>query len=59
MASKCLMECKAVFGEQIQNIRRIIENSDYEIGEGSEVNHNLKEKYTQMILGKINIERKT
>jgi phosphomannomutase/phosphoglucomutase len=55
---KMSMECKAVFGEKIQNIRRIIENSDYEIGEGSEVNHNLKEKYTQMILGKINIERK-
>jgi phosphomannomutase/phosphoglucomutase len=46
-----------VFGEQIQDIRAIIEKEDYETGEGSEVMHNLKAVYKKMILDKINIER--
>jgi len=35
----------------------IIENQDYETGEGTEVSHNLKQVYTTMILDKINIQR--
>jgi phosphomannomutase/phosphoglucomutase len=54
---KMSLERKAVFGEKIQDIRKIIENSDYEVGEGSEVMFNLKDKYSKMILEKINIER--
>ena len=54
---KLSMERKAVFGEQIQDIRAIIEKEDYETGEGSEVMHNLKAVYKKMILDKINIER--
>lgn len=54
---KMSLERKAVFGEQIQDIRKIMENSDYETGEGTEVSHNLKQIYAAMILDKINIER--
>jgi len=54
---KMSLERKAVFGEKIQDIRKIIENSDYEVGKGSEVQFNLKDIYSKMILDKINIER--
>lgn len=54
---KMSLERKAVFGNQIQDIRKIIENGDYETGEGSEVKHDLKKKYIEMILEKIKIER--
>ncbi len=54
---KMSLERKAVFGEQIQDIRKIMENGDYETGEGTEVSHNLKQIYAAMILDKINIER--
>lgn len=54
---KMSLERKAVYGEQIQDIRKIIENGDYETGEGSEVEHDLKKTYMKMILNKIHIER--
>ncbi len=54
---KMSLERKAVYGDQIQNILQIIEKNDFEIGDGSEVKHNLKEKYVKMILEKIHIER--
>ncbi len=54
---KLSMKRKAVFGEQIQDIRGIIERSDYETGKGSEVKHEIKAIYKKMILEKINIER--
>ena len=54
---KMSLERKAVFGEQIQDIRKIMENGDYETGEGTEVSHNLKQIYAAMILDKINIQR--
>lgn len=54
---KMSLERRAVYGDQIQDIRKIIENRDYERGEGGEVRHDLKETYMQMILDKIHIER--
>ncbi|MCH7612109.1 MAG: phosphomannomutase/phosphoglucomutase [Candidatus Marinimicrobia bacterium] len=54
---KMSLDRKAVYGDQIQDIRKIIEKRDYETGEGSEVRHDLKETYMQMILDKIHIER--
>ncbi len=54
---KMSLEHKAVYGHQIQNIRKIIENSDYETGIGREVQHKLLDTYALMILDKISIER--
>jgi len=54
---KMSLDRKAVFGDQIQDIRKLIENMDFETGEGVEVTHDLKETYIQMILDKIHIER--
>lgn len=54
---KMSLDRKAVYGDQIQDIRKIIEKRDYETGVGSEVRHDLKETYMQMILDKIHIER--
>lgn len=54
---KMSLERKAVYGAQIQDIRRIIESGAFEKGEGSEVKHELKDDYIKMIVSKINIER--
>ncbi|NOZ04037.1 MAG: phosphomannomutase/phosphoglucomutase [FCB group bacterium] len=48
---------KAVYGDDIQRIRELIDNQDFETGEGSEVRHDIREEYEEMILGKINIAR--
>ncbi len=48
---------KAVYGDDIQKIRELIDKQDFEIGEGSEVRHNIRTEYEEMILGKINIVR--
>ncbi|MDD9879681.1 MAG: phosphomannomutase/phosphoglucomutase [Candidatus Marinimicrobia bacterium] len=48
---------KAVFGESIQNIRTIIENQDYEMGEGTEVTYDILTEYKRMIVSKIDIQK--
>jgi len=48
---------KAVFGESIQNIRTIIENQDYEMGEGTEVAYDILTEYKRMIVSKIDIQK--
>ena len=48
---------KAVFGESIQNIRTIIENQDYETGEGTEVAYDILTEYKGMIVSKIDIQK--
>jgi len=48
---------KAVFGESIQNIRTIIENQDYETGEGTEVAYDILTEYKRMIVSKIDIQK--
>jgi phosphomannomutase/phosphoglucomutase len=54
---KLSLNKKAVFGQAIQNIRKLIDENDFEIGTGSEVSYNILEPYRQMILEKIKIER--
>lgn len=54
---KMSLDRKAVYGQQIQDIRSIIEREDFEEGDGSEVRHDLKKIYTDMIVDKINVER--
>ena len=49
---------KAVFGESIQNIRAIIEKMDYEIGEGMEATYDILSDYKQMLVSKIDIQKR-
>ena len=49
---------KAVFGESIQNIRAIIEKMDYEIGEGMEAAYDILSDYKQMLVSKIDIQKR-
>ncbi|MDP6339487.1 MAG: phosphomannomutase/phosphoglucomutase [Candidatus Marinimicrobia bacterium] len=46
---------KAVFGASIQEIRSIIENQDYETGEGDEAPYDILTKYKRMIASKIDV----
>lgn len=48
----------AVYGEQIQAIREIIDNEDYATGQGMRSEQDILDDYITMILGKIKIERK-
>lgn len=48
---------KAVYGEAIQEIRKIIENQAFEQGEGFETKYRIKDDYIQMILSKIHLHR--
>jgi len=48
---------KAVYGQQIQEIRRLLENKRFDTGTGIEVKHTLMEDYVDMILEKISLER--
>ena len=48
---------KAVFGQSIQDIRTIIENRDYDEGEGTEVAYDILTEYKRMIVSKIDIEK--
>ena len=48
---------KAVFGQSIQDIRTIIENRDYDEGEGTEVAYDILTEYKRMIASKIDIEK--
>ena len=54
---KMSLEKKAFFGKDIQSLYQLIDNSDFETGEGSEARFKILPKYKEMILDKINIER--
>lgn len=49
---------KSVFGESIQNLREIIEDEDFEQGEGDEAPYNILRDYKKMIQSKIELDRK-
>ncbi|NQV37843.1 MAG: phosphomannomutase/phosphoglucomutase [Candidatus Marinimicrobia bacterium] len=48
---------KAVFGDMIQSVKTLIENEDYEIGEGDEARYDLKKEYAVMLKEKITFHR--
>ena len=48
---------KPVFGDAIQEIRKIIENNSFDEGEGSEARYNIRNEYVDMVLNKITVER--
>ena len=48
---------KSVFGKSIQDLRLIIEQEDYEVGEGSEAPYNILSDYKKMISSKIDIKK--
>lgn len=48
---------KAVYGDTIQRIRKIMEEEDFETGEGSETRYNIRNDYIKMIREKIHLER--
>jgi len=54
---KMTLKQGSVFGEQIQAIRQIIENSDFEEGEGNLTEQNILDDYIDMVVGKIKLER--
>ncbi|MFQ6604112.1 MAG: phosphomannomutase/phosphoglucomutase [Fidelibacterota bacterium] len=54
---KLSLDKKAVFGDMIQSIRKIIEENDFETGEGSEASYDLKPDYLTMMKRKIHLER--
>ncbi len=54
---KMSIERGAVYGQAIQSLKELIENNDYETGEGSEARYNINDDYNRMIRSKINIER--
>ncbi len=55
---KMSMHQGAVYGEQIQAIREIIENNDFETGTGQRTEQDILDDYIDMVVGKIKIERK-
>ncbi|MFQ6611925.1 MAG: phosphomannomutase/phosphoglucomutase [Fidelibacterota bacterium] len=54
---KLSLDKKAVYGKSIQDIRELIEKNDFESGNGSDVSFNILDKYREMIVNKITIER--
>ena len=54
---KMSLDRKAVFGKNIQVLRKYIDNGDFDIGEGNEIKYDIKSDYKSMIIEKINIER--
>ena len=54
---KLSMDKKPVYGKDIQSIRRLIKEKDFENGEGTEARYKLLDTYNAMILEKINIEK--
>lgn len=46
-----------IWGEKIQEIRRLIEEEDFETGAGSVSDHDIITPYREMILSKISLER--
>ena len=49
---------KPVYGNEIQDLYSIINNEDYEIGEGVEASYDILSDYKRMIVSKINIDKK-
>ena len=49
---------QSFFGEQIQQLKKTIENKDFDIGSGTLVKHNILNDYIEMILEKIKFEKK-
>ena len=54
---KMSFDKSAVYGNQIQELRKIIETEDYETGEGTEISYPFQEEYLEMLRGKITLER--
>ena len=54
---KMSLDREAVYGNDIQIIRKYIDNNDFDTGEGNEINYDIKSDYKSMIIEKISIER--
>ena len=54
---KMSLDRKAVYGKDIQTLRKHIDNNDFDIGNGNEIKYDIKSDYKSMIIDKINIER--
>ena len=54
---KLSLHKKPVYGEQIQLLKKIIDNLDFDSGDGSETRFKILPDYNQMILNKIKIDR--
>ena len=54
---KMSLDRKAVYGKDIQTLRKHIDNNDFDIGNGNEIKYDIKSDYISMIIDKINIER--
>ena len=48
---------KPFYGKKIQTLYKMMENMDFDKGEGTEARYNILSEYNQMIEEKINIER--
>ncbi|RMF07199.1 MAG: phosphomannomutase/phosphoglucomutase [Candidatus Neomarinimicrobiota bacterium] len=48
---------KAVYGQDIQAIRSLIESGNFETGEGQETSYDLKPEYIRMVVDKITVNR--
>ncbi len=54
---KISMFKKPVFGKAIQDIKTLIDNGDFDEGEGSEAPYNIRNEYFEMVKEKISIDR--
>ncbi len=54
---KMSLDRKAVYGKDIQTLKKYIDNNDFDIGNGNEIKYDIKSDYKSMIIDKINIER--
>ncbi len=54
---KMTLKDAAVYGEQIQHIREIIEREDYETGEGTVVQRPVTEEYVAAITSRVSLDR--
>ena len=54
---KMSIDKAAVFGGQIQQLKLLIQNDDFEVGTGTEVKYQLIDEYIEMIQKKIRLER--
>ena len=54
---KLSLHKKPVYGEQIQLLKKLIDDLDFDSGDGSETRYKILSDYNQMILNKIKIDR--
>ena len=54
---KLSLHKKPVYGEQIQLLKKLIDDLDFDSGDGSETRYKILPDYNQMILNKIRIDR--